>query len=86
MAGTISGTVKDIRTGQALYGATVSVQPGDHTATTLVPFGAYSISSLDARTYDITVTEAGYEPFTAHDIPVLDDGTTEINVGLRTTG
>lgn len=83
MAGTLAGQVVDIRNYQPIEGATVTAQPGDHTTTTGGD-GTYSLS-IDAGSHDLTIGHAGYDPFDASGIVVLDDVTTEINAALWPT-
>ncbi len=81
MAGTIAGKVLDISNGMPIDGASVTVQPGDHTTKTGGD-GAYSLP-VPAGTYSMELTSAGYDPFFADGVFVLDDATTEINIALR---
>ena len=80
MAGTMAGTVIDVRSNQPIEGAAVSVQPGDHT-TSAAPDGKWSLS-LDAGQYALTVSSSGYDQFVAEDIHVLDDVTTDLTTAL----
>ena len=70
MAGSIAGSVINIRNNQPIDGATVAAQPGDHTTTSGTD-GKYSLP-LDEGTYDLTVTASGFDPFHAEGIIVLD--------------
>jgi hypothetical protein len=60
----LSGVVTNSATGAGMAGATVLVTPENLTATTTGATGAYSIPGLPNGTYNISVTDPGFE--TAH--------------------
>jgi len=61
--GTITGTVTDSMTQQALVGASVAIE-GTQRATTTGPDGAFTLSGLAAGTYRLTARYIGYAPIT----------------------
>lgn len=76
---TVSGAVKDQRSGEALIGATVKVQETSATGTSANEYGFYSIT-LPAARYTLIVQYIGYETDTT--AVVLDHNIT-LNIGLR---
>lgn len=60
MGGNLTGRVTDTRTGAALPGATVTLQPSGASATTDFT-GKYAFDSLAPGTYQVTASKAGYE-------------------------
>jgi carboxypeptidase family protein/TonB-dependent receptor-like protein len=70
--GTILGTVTD-PSGQVVLGATVKVRnvgTGLERTTTTSADGSYSVSELPIGTYNVTVTQTGFQTFVATGVPV----------------
>ncbi|MBP6963511.1 MAG: N-acetylmuramoyl-L-alanine amidase [Armatimonadetes bacterium] len=72
--GTITGTVRNAANGQVISGADVSVSGGASTTTN--SSGVYTFSNLDAATYTLTVSKAGF---------ASASGTAAVTAGQTTT-
>lgn len=75
---TVSGKVTDSQTGEAIAGATITLQ--GLTATTAAD-GTYSLSGITSTTFDLTATGAGYLALTQH-VSLTQPGAATINVSL----
>ena len=87
--GTISGLVTDATTGIRLGSATVTANPGNHTATSSGsnPFdpnaaGRYTITGLSAGTYELSGSKTGYETKTISHVTVTAGQTTTVDLAL----
>ena len=83
--GTISGTVIDATTSNAISGATVTTSTGGYSATT-DSSGTYTISNVSPATYSVTASAAGYTSATANNVSVTAGNTTTQNFALTTAG
>lgn len=81
-SGTISGTVKDARTGEPLIGATILLEGLDLGAGTDLD-GRYVISDIPVKTYNIRASYVGYAPLTRYNIVVRSEGNPELNFELN---
>ncbi|MCR5888489.1 TonB-dependent receptor [Hymenobacter sp. J193] len=79
--GTLSGNVKDKKTGEAVIGATVLVT-GTIQAAPVEVDGHYTLK-LEPGTYSITITNIGYKPQTFPGIAVRADAITTLNATLE---
>jgi predicted CXXCH cytochrome family protein len=79
-AGRLEGTVRDADTGDVLVGAGVDVEGGPFTETDAG--GQYSFANLAAGTYQVTASQAGYEPQTVS-VVVPAGGTATQNFALN---
>ncbi len=78
--GSVQGVVKSSATGKAVAGAVVTLTPGSM-ATVTDGTGYYGFASVTAATYTLTVTAAGYQPY-SQTIGVKSGHTDQINVSL----
>ncbi|MFB9865377.1 TonB-dependent receptor [Rufibacter immobilis] len=78
--GTLSGKVKDKKTGEAIIGATVSATTSNVAATDLD--GGYSLK-LAPGTYKVTITYVSYKPLTLEGIRIEAGKTTTLNPALE---
>jgi len=73
---TVSGTVTNATTGGVVVGAHVLLEnePGGAVveSTTTVAGGAYALTGVAAGTYQLYVTDPGFEPFTSAEFRVID--------------
>jgi hypothetical protein len=81
-AGTIEGTVKDGKTGDALIGATVKVVGPNLGASTDLD-GKFSIGDVPAGTYSLRVMYTGYSQKIVTGVIVMADGTTPLPIDLE---
>lgn len=84
--GTILGTVTD-PTGAVVSGATVSVKntgTGLQRSTTTSADGSYSIPELPIGTYNVTVTQAGFDTFVATGVTVDVASERRVDAALKT--
>jgi len=72
--GNITGTVRNSATNQAISGAMVSISGGPSTTTN--SSGAYTFSNIDAGTYTISASAAGFN---------TSSGSVTVNAGATTT-
>ncbi|MFB0516194.1 MAG: carboxypeptidase regulatory-like domain-containing protein [Candidatus Neomarinimicrobiota bacterium] len=82
--GKISGSVRDIETGEALPGANVVIVGTTLGAATDVT-GDFFVINVPPGTYSVRVTMIGYAPETRTNVIVNVDRTTNINFRLRIT-
>lgn len=78
--GSLQGVVKSSATGKAVAGAVVTLTPSSM-ATVTDGTGYYGFASVTAATYTLTVTAAGYQPY-SQTIGVKSGHTDQINVSL----
>ena len=78
--GSVQGVVKSDATGKAVAGTVVILTPGSM-ATVTDGGGYYGFASVTAGTYTLTVTAAGYQPY-SQTIGVKSGHTDQINVSL----
>src|ERR1019366_154566 len=76
---TISGLVKDKRTGESLVGASVKVEELPGTGVAANAYGFYAVT-VPKGIYILSVSFAGYLNFT---IKVNSDSTTQLNIDLQ---
>jgi outer membrane receptor protein involved in Fe transport len=81
-AGSIEGTVKDSKTGEALIGAGIKVV-GTNLGTSTDLDGKFSIGNVPAGTYSLRVLYTGYTQKMVTGIIVLSDGATPIPITLE---
>jgi hypothetical protein len=82
--GNLRGTVKDAKTGAPIAGAAVEAKAGSgvyHAKTDAS--GTYSILGMNADTYTVTVTAAGYNPENVTGVTVFGDENDVANVQLN---
>lgn len=79
--GSISGYVKDAKSGEALIGVTVQVLETDLGAITDVE-GFYTIKNIPPKTYSIKATYVGYEPDIKYNVVIRSGGTPDVNFEL----
>lgn len=84
MAGTIEGTIKDSKTGDALVGANVRVVGTDFGATTDLD-GKYVISKVTPGIYSLRVFFTNYLQKVMAGVAVAGDETTTMNITLDST-
>ncbi len=85
MSGAIQVTVHDARTHQPLSGAALVVNPGDHKGKPGNDPSVLTASVMPGH-WNVEVTHAGYDPFYADRIYVIDFNTTEVRVSLLPEG
>ncbi len=79
--GTLSGYVKDAKTGEGLIGATVQLEgTGLGSATDLD--GYYEISKIPTKTYNVITSYIGYESKTEFNVVVKSVGNVALNFNL----
>ncbi len=81
--GKLKGTVTDQNSGEALIGANVFIVGTSLGAATDVD-GNYSITNIEAGSYDVRASFVGYQSFTISGVRVNADLTTELNFELLT--
>lgn len=79
--GSFSGRVTDQRTLQPLVGATVQLEGTNLGATTDID-GAYTITNIPPKTYNIKATFIGYQTLTKFNVVIRSEGNVEINFEL----
>ena len=82
ITGKISGTVKDLQSGELLVGATVLVIGTSLGASTDVD-GTYFILNVPARKYDVQASMVGYDRMVQRDVIVNSGRTTTADFQLR---
>jgi len=80
--GKITGTITDKKTGQGLPGATVMIDGTSQGSKTDVN-GQYIILNVPPGTYDLKITNLGYEATLVKNVTVKADETTEMNIALN---
>jgi len=78
--GAISGTVTD-SSSNAIQGATVETDTGGYSTTT-DSNGDYTLSNVEAGTYDVTASKDGYESDTETDVMVTAGQTSDVDFTL----
>lgn len=82
-AQTIKGSVKDAKTGDILFGATVQIQKGDFKESTTVKLdGIYIFKNVAAGTYKLQVRFIGYNTTKEYDVEATTGGTAILNVAM----
>jgi len=79
--GTVSGKVTDVKTGEPLAAAGVSIE-GTQLGGTTGEDGTYHVARVPAGTYKLTVRRIGYAPATKT-VTVPDGGDVTADFGLR---
>ena len=79
--GTLSGYVRDARTGDALIGATVQMD-GTEKGTVTDVDGFFEITDIPTKSYSVTVNYLGYEPKSEFNVIVKSVGNAELNFAL----
>ena len=82
--GTLSGTVKDASTGEALPGVNVIIKGTYYGAATDVN-GKYTIKNINTGTYNIDISLIGYKTFQFTGIEIQANKVTELNANLEET-
>ncbi len=77
----LTGTVKDAATGEALVGASVSIQ-GTRFGTSAKANGTFEITGLPEGTYKVTARYIGYQPQTL-EVTLSAGSTAQLNFALR---
>ncbi len=80
--GTVSGYIKDAKTGEPLIGATVQIDSTDFGATTDFN-GFYEITDIPTKTYNFTASYLGYKPITRFNYVVKSAGNIDLNFELQ---
>lgn len=78
----LSGFIRDAKTGEALQGATVLVngtQKGDATDEN----GYFKIQNISAKSYSVTASYVGYEPLTKYNVVIRSGGNPDITFELQ---
>jgi hypothetical protein len=83
--GTISGSVKDKKTQEALIGAVVAIE-GTALGTTTDTNGNFSITGIPAKTCNVKVQALGYEDQVVYNLVVSSGNAQIINVEMNETG
>lgn len=79
--GTISGYVRNARSGEPLIGATVQMD-GTNLGTVTDLEGFYEITNIPTESYSVTASYLGYEPRTEFNVIVKSAGNPELNFAL----
>jgi len=79
--GSLSGYVKDAKSGEPLVGATVQLEGTDFGTTTDLD-GYYEIKGVPPKTYNARASYLGYQPSTLYNIIVRSAGTPAVNFEL----
>ncbi|MEM6264352.1 MAG: TonB-dependent receptor [Bacteroidota bacterium] len=79
--GSVSGYVKDAKTGEGLVGATVILEDAKIGTTTDVD-GFYELKGVEPKTYNVTAKYLGYQPTTLYNVIVRSAGTPSVNFSL----
>lgn len=83
MAGTMSGTVIDIRNNAPIDGVSLEAKgPSGSGSATSGSNGEWGPISLPAGTYDLTASKQGYEPADFPGVVVLDNIDTKLQLPL----
>ncbi len=82
--GTLSGTVKDASTGEALPGVNVIIKGTYYGAATDIN-GKYSIKNINSGTYNIDISLIGYKTFQYTGIEIQTNKVTELDANLEET-
>lgn len=87
-SGSIAGTVTD-ESGSPVSGATVTIASnaqGFERSATTGSSGAFRFPGLPTGNYTLTVAADGKDGFTANDVTVLPSQSSDVSIGLTTTG
>lgn len=79
--GTLSGYVKDAKTGELLIGATVQIDGTDRGTVTDID-GFYEIGNIPTKSYSITAGYLGYETTSQFNVIIKSAGNAELNFTL----
>ena len=82
---TLRGTIKDIDTGQALVGATISLD-GTQWGTVSDSLGMFRLEKLPVGRYQLRVSYLGYAPLIVPEILIESGRETVLNLQLTETG
>ncbi|HET6463055.1 MAG TPA: carboxypeptidase regulatory-like domain-containing protein, partial [Candidatus Krumholzibacteria bacterium] len=85
MAGTIEGTVKDSKTGEALVGATIRIVNSDLGAATNLD-GKYVIANVSPGIYSLRVSYSNYMQKVLPGVAVAGNDTTSMNIAMEPAG
>ncbi|MFT4741608.1 MAG: hypothetical protein ACJAT1_001222, partial [Marivirga sp.] len=80
--GEVGGFVKDLKTGEALIGASVRVEDSDKGAVTDIN-GYYLITELATQTYSLTASYVGFKDVTKFNVVIKSGGIPTINFNLE---
>ncbi|MCP9290917.1 TonB-dependent receptor [Gracilimonas sediminicola] len=81
-SGTITGTVKDAKTGEPLIGATIILEGTNLGAATNVE-GRYTINNIPTKTYNVKASFVGFITETKFNVVVRSAGNIELNFELK---
>lgn len=82
--GTITGYVKDAKTGESIPGATVQLL-NTQRGTSTNDQGFYSIAKVPAQTYNVQVSFIGYETVIKYNVVIKSGGIPDVNFELKTS-
>jgi len=82
--GTLEGTVRDKETGEPLVGASVSIVGTSLGAATNVE-GFFQVSNIEAGTYDVRITNIGYQQVNYRGVTIRPDLRTTIRIEMVQT-
>jgi hypothetical protein len=80
--GVISGMVKDAKTGEPLFGATVRLEGSELGAISDIN-GFYTINNIPAKAYNVTASYIGYKNATKFNVVVRSGGNPDLNYLLE---
>ncbi|MGB3798635.1 MAG: TonB-dependent receptor [Lewinella sp.] len=80
-AGTLSGYVRDGKTGDPLIGATVQLD-GTQLGTTTDPEGYYRLPNIPPKSYNVMATYLGYQLATQFNVVIRSTGTPDLDFEL----
>lgn len=80
--GSLTGYVKDAKTGEALIGATVQLEGTTQGGVTDID-GFYQIAAIEPRTYVVKASYVGYKSVSQYNIVVRTGGNADINFNLE---
>ncbi|WP_409029192.1 TonB-dependent receptor [Gracilimonas sediminicola] len=81
-SGTITGTVKDVKTGEPLIGATIILEGTNLGAATNAE-GRYTINNIPTKTYNVKASFVGFITETKFNVVVRSAGNIELNFELK---
>jgi TonB-dependent receptor len=81
-AGTIKGKVRDSRSGEAMTGATVTLEPGHHLIAVQLD-GKFTFRNIHPGSYRVIATTVGYQPSKEFSVDLTTDGDTkEVDIDM----
>jgi hypothetical protein len=80
--GNLTGSVKDFETQEPLIGAIVTINDTKFGASTDLD-GNFTIENIPTKSYNVSVSLLGYEPFTKYNVVITTGNTAQINFELR---